>query len=81
MSVTDQAETAAAHADELVTGAVSEAVVAEAPAGKALRLPLPPTFTSVAEERAHRKAVLAATFRMFSKAGLDEGRGRARHGA
>ena len=70
--------TAAEHADELVTAAVTEApadaAATEAPGGgKALRLPLPPTFTSVAEERAHRKAVLAATFRMFSKAGLDEG--------
>ena len=86
MSVTEQPTAtapageaaAAAHADELVTGAVTEvpggeAAVAGASTGTALRLPLPPTFSSVEEERAHRKAVLAATFRMFSKAGLDEG--------
>jgi ribulose-5-phosphate 4-epimerase/fuculose-1-phosphate aldolase len=36
-------------------------------------MPQPPTFETVAEERAHRKAKLAAAFRMFSKAGLDEG--------
>jgi ribulose-5-phosphate 4-epimerase/fuculose-1-phosphate aldolase len=42
-------------------------------AGKSLYLPLPPTFESVEQERAHRKAKLAAAFRMFSKAGLDEG--------
>ncbi|WP_199589414.1 class II aldolase/adducin family protein [Blastococcus sp. TF02A-26] len=41
--------------------------------GRKLRMALPPEFTSVAEERAHRKAKLAAAFRMFSKAGLDEG--------
>jgi ribulose-5-phosphate 4-epimerase/fuculose-1-phosphate aldolase len=64
-------QTAAAHADELVTAAVTEAPT-EAP-GKQLRLPLPPTFDTVEEERAHRKAKLAAAFRMFSKAGLDEG--------
>ena len=38
-----------------------------------LYLPMPPVFTDVDEERAHRKARLAAAFRMFSKAGLDEG--------
>ena len=75
MSVTDQeSSTALAHADELVTAAVTEAPVASADGGKkALRIPLPPTFDSVEEERAHRKATLAAAFRMFSKAGPDEG--------
>ncbi len=78
MSVTDQEHsTALAHADELVTAAVTEAP-SQAPgdgagAKKALRIPLPPTFDSVEQERAHRKAKLAAAFRMFSKAGLDEG--------
>ena len=38
-----------------------------------LHLPLPPTFDTVEEERMHRKVRLAAAFRMFSKAGLDEG--------
>jgi ribulose-5-phosphate 4-epimerase/fuculose-1-phosphate aldolase len=56
------------HADELVTEAVDNAA-----AGKQLYLPLPPTFSSVEEERMHRKVRLAAAFRMFSKAGLDEG--------
>lgn len=57
------------HADELVTAAVDET---PAPA-KQLYLPLPPTFETVEEERAHRKAKLAGAFRMFSRAGLDEG--------
>jgi ribulose-5-phosphate 4-epimerase/fuculose-1-phosphate aldolase len=33
----------------------------------------PPTFTSLAEERLHRKQRLAATFRLFAKFGYDEG--------
>jgi ribulose-5-phosphate 4-epimerase/fuculose-1-phosphate aldolase len=41
--------------------------------GTPLAMATPPTFQSVEEERAHRKAKLAAAFRMFSKAGLDEG--------
>jgi ribulose-5-phosphate 4-epimerase/fuculose-1-phosphate aldolase len=41
--------------------------------GTPLAMATPPTFHSVEEERAHRKAKLAAAFRMFSKAGLDEG--------
>ena len=69
MSVTDQSPTAQAHADELVTEAVTESAVT----GTGLLLPLPPTFDSVEDERANRKAKLAAAFRMFSKAGLDEG--------
>jgi ribulose-5-phosphate 4-epimerase/fuculose-1-phosphate aldolase len=48
-------------------------MVSAAPAGKSLRMPLPPTFDSIEEERMHRKVRLAAAFRMFSKAGLDEG--------
>jgi len=71
VSITEQ--TAAAHADELVTEAVTETPLDAAVAGKSLFLPLPTTFDSVEEERAHRKAKLAAAFRMFSKAGLDEG--------
>jgi ribulose-5-phosphate 4-epimerase/fuculose-1-phosphate aldolase len=62
---------AVAHADELVRAAVTDA-----PAGAAsrpLRLPSPPTFATFEQERAHRKAGLAIAFRMFSKAGLDEG--------
>lgn len=41
--------------------------------GDPLSVARPPVFASVEEERAHRKAKLAAAFRMFSKAGLDEG--------
>ena len=33
----------------------------------------PPTFSSVAEERRHRKERLAASFRLFSRFGFDEG--------
>lgn len=38
-----------------------------------LTIPLPPSFSSVEEERLHRKQRLAAAFRMFSKCGFDEG--------
>jgi len=61
------------HADELVTAAVTAPPATDGQQAPALRLPLPPSFSSLDEERAHRKAKLAATFRMFSKAGLDEG--------
>ena len=63
MSITEE------HADELVTGAVDASMLV----GQDLYMPLPQTFATVEEERAHRKAKLAAAFRMFSKAGLDEG--------
>lgn len=74
-------DTAAAHADELVTEAVTEAGTATGAAAvgaggdtaRSLAIPQPPTFATVAEERYHRKVRLAATFRMFSRAGLDEG--------
>jgi ribulose-5-phosphate 4-epimerase/fuculose-1-phosphate aldolase len=36
-------------------------------------LPLPPQFTSVEDERLHRKQRLAASFRLFSRFGFDEG--------
>lgn len=36
-------------------------------------LPRPPKFDTLAEERLHRKQRLAATFRLFSKFGFDEG--------
>ena len=51
----------------------THAVVSDGLPGQNLRMPLPPTFDSVEEERMHRKVRLAAAFRMFSKAGLDEG--------
>src|SRR6476619_4153672 len=77
MSITD--DPAIEHANELVTGAVDQAGGHAQPTsdnptgmavGKQLYMALPQTFE---EERAHRKAKLAAAFRMFSKAGLDEG--------
>src|SRR6476660_10400758 len=37
------------------------------------RTPEPPTFSSVAEERQHRKERLAAALRLFSRFGFDEG--------
>lgn len=51
-----------------VTVAVSDMTV-----GADLYLPMPQVFATVEEERMHRKVQLAAAFRMFSKAGLDEG--------
>ncbi|HUQ38631.1 MAG TPA: class II aldolase/adducin family protein [Acidimicrobiales bacterium] len=38
-----------------------------------LKIPMPPTFASVEEERLHRKQRLAAGFRLFSRFGFDEG--------
>jgi ribulose-5-phosphate 4-epimerase/fuculose-1-phosphate aldolase len=38
-----------------------------------LRLPLPPKFDSLEDERQHRKERLAAGFRLFSKFGFEEG--------
>ncbi|KAJ1810731.1 hypothetical protein LPJ77_000686 [Coemansia sp. RSA 2523] len=38
-------------------------------------MPQPPTFSSFAEERVHRKQRLVAAFRIFAKLGLDEGVG------
>jgi ribulose-5-phosphate 4-epimerase/fuculose-1-phosphate aldolase len=38
-----------------------------------LKIPMPPTFSSVEEERQYRKQRLAAGFRLFSKFGFDEG--------
>src|ERR1700751_6057878 len=40
---------------------------------QALCIPSPPTFATAAEERTHRKRMLAASFRMFAKFGFDEG--------
>ena len=48
-------------------------VVTSAPAGKQLYLPTPQTFASADDERYDRKVRLAAAFRMFSRAGMDEG--------
>lgn len=42
-------------------------------AASPLRMPLPPTFDSVEEERLHRKQRLAAAFRLFAMYGYDEG--------
>jgi ribulose-5-phosphate 4-epimerase/fuculose-1-phosphate aldolase len=41
--------------------------------GRTLHMARPQVFDTPAEERAHRKAKLAGAFRMFSRAGLDEG--------
>jgi len=38
-----------------------------------LRIPLPPTFGTVEEERLHRKQRLAAAFRLFAHFGYEEG--------
>ena len=54
------------------TGGQAEALLAAA-GGRALSMPLPQSFDTVEAERMHRKVQLAAAFRMFSKAGLDEG--------
>ncbi len=40
---------------------------------QALRIPSLPAFATAAEERRHRKRMLAASFRMFAKFGYDEG--------
>ena len=37
------------------------------------KMPSPPVFDNVQEERIHRKQRLAAGFRLFSKMGFDEG--------
>src|ERR1044071_2579417 len=39
----------------------------------AMLIATPPTFATVEEERLHRKQRLAASLRMFSKCGFDEG--------
>src|SRR5271170_2756636 len=38
-----------------------------------LSIPRLPTFANAAEERLHRKRMLAAAFRLFSRFGFDEG--------
>src|SRR5260370_14526172 len=38
-----------------------------------LKIPAPPTFATLAEERQHRKQRLAGAFRLFSRFGFDEG--------
>src|SRR6266436_6226449 len=38
-----------------------------------LSIPRPPVFATAAEERVHRKRMLAAAFRLFSRLGFDEG--------
>jgi ribulose-5-phosphate 4-epimerase/fuculose-1-phosphate aldolase len=38
-----------------------------------LRIPAPPVFETIGEERGHRKERLAAGFRLFSRFGFDEG--------
>ena len=73
MTTTAPDPTAQAHADELVTSAALPEDVSGMAVGQQLSMPLPVTYETVEEERYHRKVRLAAAFRMFSKAGLDEG--------
>ena len=68
MTVTQQPAVAPLPAPAEVGGAAVTGA-----GGRELRMARPPVFASVEEERAHRKAKLAAAFRMFSRAGLDEG--------
>ncbi|MGI8678823.1 MAG: class II aldolase/adducin family protein [Jatrophihabitans sp.] len=58
--------------DSSTATAPAAAKVADA-YGRPLAMAHPQVFDTVEEERAQRKAKLAAAFRMFSKAGLDEG--------
>jgi hypothetical protein len=37
------------------------------------KIPQPPTFASIEDERRHRKQHLAAAFRLFARFGFDEG--------
>src|SRR6202167_5430447 len=46
--------------------------MAGAPAN-VLNIPRPPVFATAGEERLHRKRMLAAAFRLFSRFGFDEG--------
>jgi len=46
--------------------------MSQAPAN-VLNIPQPPKFATAAEERSHRKRMLAAAFRLFSRFGFDEG--------
>ena len=55
------------------TEAKARTEAATATTGQDLAMPFPPTFETIEQERMHRKVRLAAAFRMFSKAGLDEG--------
>ncbi len=41
--------------------------------GRAKNVPMPPVFSNVKDERRYRKERLAASFRLFSKFGFDEG--------
>ena len=42
-------------------------------ASRPMAVPMPPTYTSVEDERLHRKQRLAGAFRLFSRFGFDEG--------
>lgn len=44
-----------------------------APKGSPFKLPQPPAFATVEEERLYRKQRMAAAFRLFAKFGFDEG--------
>jgi ribulose-5-phosphate 4-epimerase/fuculose-1-phosphate aldolase len=57
----------------LVADTVPSTALARAAVGAQLRIPTPKALGSVDEERYDRKVRLAAAFRMFSRAGMDEG--------
>ena len=48
-------------------------VMSEDPAQGAIRMPQPPTFATVEEERRHRQEQLAGAFRIFGRFGFGEG--------
>ncbi len=74
MTTLDTAQSDNASADNASADTIGQAeAISSAAVGRQLRLPLPEVRATVEEERMHRKVQLAATFRMFSKAGLDEG--------
>jgi ribulose-5-phosphate 4-epimerase/fuculose-1-phosphate aldolase len=51
----------------------SPSAASPAPSAFMDRVPRPPVFATLAEERLHRKQRLAAAFRLFSRFGFDEG--------
>ncbi len=69
----DTAPSDTAPSDTALSTTSGQADALSAAIGKQLHMPLPEVRATVEEERMHRKVQLAATFRMFSKAGLDEG--------
>ena len=73
MTTFDTAPFDTAPSDTAPSTTSGQADALSAAIGKQLHMPLPEVRATLEEERMHRKVQLAATFRMFSKAGLDEG--------